>query len=158
MKVGQASSIAILIILLSIIFSPSILTGTLTLDVAAEEQSVEVKLLMADLEAHPAGLSEFYGWEKLVKEVELTLPGAPKALSSSIHVGRYDKLRFKVLNASAVVNGSLVPLKIEPKELTVNVDFRVKPFSKTSVAIKLSYDEERIIKDGALSLTVETFP
>lgn len=158
MKVGQASSIAVLIILLSIIFLPSILTGTLTLNVTAERRNVKVKLLVADLEAHPAGLSESYGWEKLVKEVELTLPGSPEALSSSIHVGRYDKLRFKVLNASAVVNETLVPLKIETNELTVNVDFIVKPFSKTSVPIKLSYDEERIAKDGALSLTVETSP
>lgn len=152
MKGGRASSIAILIILLSIIFSPSILTGTLTLNVAAEEQNVKVAILIVDLEAHPAGLSESYGWEKLVKEVNLTLPGAQKALSSPIHVGRYDKLRFKVLNASAVVNGSATPLRIEPREFTLNVDFTVKPFSKTLVPIRISYDEGKLVEEGVLTL------
>ncbi len=130
-------------------FFPSISVGTLKITIIAKgELKVEAK--MVDLKAYS------FNWESIANEVNLTFTNNSESLTILMPSGSYNKIKFKIINASINLNGNFTSLNIPQEEYVVNVNFTIKSEKETEVIIELSCDKEALSQHN-LNLTAKVF-
>jgi hypothetical protein len=133
-------SATLLVFVLAVIFYPSFALGTVTLRItdSGARPGEPIYAKCSNIALHRAGEGEKTGWIELVNATgtyDLSSLGnvTETVLRSRITAGRYDKIRFKVAEASAVVNGSKVNLSIKQSVMTLDLE------------LSIGHGEERIV-------------
>lgn len=136
----RLASAILLVFVLAVIFYPSYAMGIVTLKItdsgALPGEPIYAKC--ASIALHRMGEGERTGWIELINMTgtyDLTnLRNISETLlRSRITAGRYDKIRFTMAEATAVVNGTKVKLSITQSFVTLDLE------------IDIRYGEERII-------------
>ena len=126
----RIASVALLIVVLAIILFPSYAMGIVTLKItdseATPDQTLHVKY--ANIALHRTGEGERYGWVELLTNATgiydlSTLRGTSETvLRSRLPVGKYDKIRLTVVEATTSVNKTKINLSIKQAALTLNIE------------------------------------
>jgi hypothetical protein len=148
MNKERFTAVLILAIILFFIFYPSLSIGTLKLNVTVESE-LEVKVVIFELKAYS------YDWKPIINEINLT-SNKPETLTSLMHTGTYNKIKFKILNASVNLNGSLIPLEISQEEFAIESSFTIRSNSEARVGIELKCDKASLTQHK-LNLTVKVY-
>ncbi len=140
MNLRRFVSAFLLIFVLAVIFYPSFAMGIVTLKITDSGALAGVPLYAkcSNIALHRTGEGEKTGWIELInmtatynltdlRNITETL------LRSRITAGRYDKIRFTLVEATAVVNGSKVNLSIKEALTILNLE------------VSIGYGEERIL-------------
>jgi len=133
-------SVILLIFVLAVIFYPSFAMGVVTLKIT-DSGALPGEPLYAkcsNIALHRTEEGEKTGWIELINVTatyDLSSLGnvTETVFRSRITVGRYDKIRLTLVEATAVVNGSKVKLSIMQAAVTL------------PVSLTIGYGEERIL-------------
>ncbi|MBS7656204.1 hypothetical protein KEJ50_06910 [Candidatus Bathyarchaeota archaeon] len=149
MVVKRVFAMAILAVTLFFAFFPSVSVGTLKVTIIAKgELKVEAK--MVDLKAYS------FNWENITNEVNLTFTNKSEDLTVLMPTGNYNKIKFRIVNASINLNGNLTSLEVSQEEYTVEVNFTIKSRLEMKMVIELKYDEEALTQHK-LNLITKVF-
>jgi len=140
LNLRRLASAILLVFVLAIVFYPSFALGIVTLKItdSGARSGEPLYAKYSNIALHRTGEGEKTGWIELVNMTgtyDLSSLGnvTETVFRSRITAGRYDKIRFNVVEATAVVNGSRVKLSIDQALVTLNLE------------LSIGYGEERIL-------------
>jgi len=139
----------ILAIILIFAFYPLVSVGTLKVTIVAEGK-LEVMGTIIDLKAYS------FNWEGIANKVNLTFMNKSETLTVLMPTGNYEKIKFKIVNASINLNGNLTFLEVSQEEFIIESSFTVKSGLETRVIIELKYDEGALAQHK-LDLTIKAY-
>jgi hypothetical protein len=79
-----------------------------------------------------------------------------ETLTVLMPTGNYEKIKFKIVNASINLNGNLTFLKVSQEEYIIESSFIIKSGFETKVIIELKYDEEALTQNK-LDLIIKAY-
>jgi len=140
LNLRRFASAILLAFVLAVIFYPSFALGMVTLRItdSGARPGEPLYAKCSNIALHRAGEGEKTGWIELINMTgtyDLSSLGnvTETVFRSRITAGRYDKIRFIVVEATTVINGSKVNLSI--RQAFVTLDFE----------LSIGYGEERIL-------------
>ena len=140
MNLRRLASAILLVFVLAVIFYPSFALGTVTLRItdSGAHPGEPLYAKCSNIALHRTGEGEKTGWIELINMTgtyDLSSLGnmTETVFRSRITAGRYDKIRFTVVEATTVVNGSKVKLSIKQALVTLNLE------------LNIGYGDERIL-------------
>jgi len=140
LNLKRFASAILLVFALVVIFYPSFALGIVTLRItdSGARPGEPLYAKCSNIALHRTGEGERTGWIELINVTgtyDLSSLGnvTETVFRSRITAGRYDKIRFTVVEATAVINGSKVKLSIKQALVTLNLEFNI------------GYGEERIL-------------
>lgn len=157
MNLRRLFSVILLVFVLAVIFYPSFAMGIVTLKITDSGALAGLPLYTkySNVALHRTGEGEKTGWIELINMTAtynlMDLGNTTETLlRSRITAGRYDKIRFTLVEATAVVNGSKVNLSINRALTILNIE------------VSIGYGEERILlldfkSNSAVARTSRTY-
>jgi|YelNatPaOPRAMG01_1025707.scaffolds.fasta_scaffold265993_1 hypothetical protein len=140
----------ILAIILIFSFYPMISVGTLKITIVAKG-GLKVTGTIIDLKAYS------FNWESISNnKINLTFMNKSETLTVLMPTGNYEKIKFKIVNASINLNGNLTFLKVSQEEYIIESSFIIKSGFETKVIIELKYDEEALTQNK-LDLIIKAY-
>jgi len=140
----------ILAIILIFSFYPMVSVGTLKITIVAKG-GLKVTGTIIDLKAYS------FNWESISNnKVNLTFMNKSETLTVLMPTGNYEKIKFKIVNASINLNGNLTFLKVSQEEYIIESSFIIKSGFETKVIIELKYDEEALTQNK-LDLIIKAY-
>jgi len=140
LNLKRFASAILLVFALAVIFYPSFALGIVTLRItdSGARPGEPLYAKCSNIALHRTGEGERTGWIELINMTgtyDLSSLGnvTETVFRSRITVGRYDKIRFTVVEATTVINGSKVKLSIKQALVTLNLE------------LNIGYGEERIL-------------
>lgn len=141
MDTRRIASVALLIVVLAVILFPSFAMGIVTLRITDSEAAIDQPLNMkyANIALHRTGEGDRYGWVELLTNATgiydlSTLRGTSETvLRSRLPVGKYDKIRLTIVEATISVNKTKINLTITQAALALNLE------------LSTDFGEERIV-------------
>jgi|GEM_PF-2968700 hypothetical protein len=140
----------ILAIILIFSFYPMVSVGTLKITIVAKG-GLKVTGTIIDLKAYS------FNWESISNnKINLTFMNKSETLTVLMPTGNYEKIKFKIVNASINLNGNLTFLKVSQEEYIIESSFIIKSGFETKVIIELKYDEEALTQNK-LDLIIKAY-
>jgi len=140
LNLRRLTSTILLVFVLAVLFYPSFALGIVTLRItdSGARPGEPLYAKCSNIALHRTGEGEKTGWIELINMTgtyDLSSLGnvTETVFRSRITAGRYDKIRFTVVEATAVINGSKVKLSIKQALVTLNLE------------LNIGYGEERIL-------------
>jgi len=132
LNVRRLSGVVFLMIILAVILYPSFTTGIITVRVTDSGEKTGQSLIVRckDLALHRTGESDSMGWIAVINQTNsfnlVPLGNLSEVLvRSRVPVGRYDKIRFAISEATMTYNGSEIRLGLVTGKVTTPLDFVV---------------------------------
>ena len=139
----------ILTIVLVFSFYSMVSVGTLKITIIAKG-GLEVTGAIIDLKAYS------FNWESISNKINLTFMNKSETLTVLMPTGNYEKIKFKIVNASINLNGNLTFLEVSQEEYIIELGFIIKSGLETKVIIELKYDEEALTQNK-LDLIIKAY-
>jgi len=126
-------SIVLLVIVLGVFFYPNLALGTMTLKITDSGAGPATPLYVkySQIALHRSGEGEKTGWIELLSnatsiyDLSTLKDIAETVLRSRMPVGKYDKLRIRVADATASINGTKITLSVTQPLLTMPLDLEI---------------------------------
>ena len=138
----------ILTIVLVFSFYSMVSVGTLKITIIAKG-GLEVTGAIIDLKAYS------FNWESISNKINLTFMNKSETLTVLMPTGNYEKIKFKIVNASINLNGNLTFLEVSQEEYIIELGFIIKSGLETKVIIELKYDEA--LTQNKLDLIIKAY-
>ncbi len=140
----------ILAIILVFSFYPMVSVGTLKITIVAKG-GLKITGTIIDLKAY------LFNWESISNnKIDLTFMNKSETLTVLMPTGNYEKIKFKIVNASINLNGNLTFLEVSQEEYIIESSFIIKSGFETKVMIELKYDEEALTQNK-LDLIIKAY-
>lgn len=141
MDIRKIASLVILVVILGVIFYPYLALGITTLRITDSGAATNVPLnaKYSQIALHRTGEGEKIGWIELLTDATgvydlSTLKDITETvLRSRIPIGKYDKIRLRVVEVTTSINGTKINLTISQPLLTINI------------GLEINYGEEKIL-------------
>ena len=154
MNPRRLSSALFLIIALLILFYPSFAIGTITIRItdSGEKLGDSMHIRCKNLALHRMGEGETVGWITLINQTDrydlIGLSNITEIMvRSRITIGRYDRIRFTVSEATVTVNGTDTKLGVRAEQVTIALEFSVAS-GETVVIVDFRTNFKQTIAEG----------
>lgn len=162
-QVVAAVSIALVAL---IILAPPLLLGQIVVQVrpsATGELLQSLNVTVTEISAHRSGMPEATGWVTISNETKtldfLRIANLTEHLmSGTLSLGRYDRIRLFVTNATALVNGTSTRVELPQAIVDVPVAFDSRYGVSTTILVtitgQLRKEDTRAIWDPSYNATI----
>ncbi len=156
MNYKPVAAVVAIVILEAIILLPPLASGSLAVTVAgdAPPETQHFLVTVTEIWVHRTGTDDFAGWTKLTNQSRTYdlafLKNHTTPLSTTIlGVGRFDKFRVRINNATVTINGTTKVLELQSSEMVVQLPLNVGLSQQTHAVITII---GRITKEGTRSI------
>ena len=149
----RLSSIFLLLIILYVAFFPSLMNGSLNMQLTFTPTSGtdQFHLYFDELKVHQARALDESGWILInfdKKPIDIANSESYVYMmteGSNIPVGRYDRISLSIAGASLEVDEILVELKVQKDTILIQEDFSILKNSAKDLTLDFEIDMERTI-------------
>jgi hypothetical protein len=129
----RTASIVLLVVVLGVIFYPSFALGIATLKITDSGASPDISLYVrySEIALHRTGEGDKTAWIEIltnatgIYDLSTLRDITETLLRSRMPVGKYDKIRLRVVEATTSINGTKVNLSIAQPVLTINFELEI---------------------------------
>lgn len=126
-------SFVLLVVVLGVIFYPNLALGMMTFKITDSGAGPAIPLYVkySQIALHRLGEGEKMGWIELltnatsIYDLSTLKDTTETVLRSRMPVGKYDKLRLRVVEVTASINGTKINLSVSQPVLTMTLDLEI---------------------------------
>jgi hypothetical protein len=162
-QVVAAASIALVVLM---VVAPPLLVGQIAVQIRpnpAGDLLQSLNITVTEISAHRSGMPETTGWVTMSNETRtldlLRIANITEHLvSGTLSLGRYDRIRLFVANATALVNGTSTRVELPQVIVDIPVVFDSRYGINTTILVaitgQLGKEDSRVIWDPSYNATI----
>ncbi len=136
----------LLVVVLTVLLYPSFVLGVVTIKITDTGDKIgeSLKARVKDLAIHRVGEGEGTGWITILNQSDtydfISLGDRTQTvLRSKVNTGQYDRIRFSLIEATLVVNGSSTRLLAPTDKIIVAVSFSISSETVVLIDFRTNY-------------------